>query len=333
MSVYRFDNIKDSFEEERKRLNLQLLRRHDDSINEIIAHSSFVSVYVMDPNSQKWIRGDVEGFLHIVKRKIEPKYQLIVLNQKNPENLILGISGEWEISAETHFLFYKITNNNNSVVSCLWFYDVEERKFIETELRRIISNFTEKSIDNGNNSKYLQKMSTSSIFKPEQEIFYNDDARKTILGFLNKNVQINNDNVLNDTINSKTTNSEKSQVENNTENVEKSKKTNKNKNINTNSSSGKNTMQKINNSKDNNGDGESDINNCGNEIPSDPLKRLLHFQGILGKKGDSDTKKVTSKKEKKIISSKEIADVVMDVISSKEVYDMICKRISNLMNS
>ncbi|KAK6587816.1 hypothetical protein RS030_81219 [Cryptosporidium xiaoi] len=330
MSVYQFDNRKEIFEEERKRLNLQLLRRHDESINEIVAHSSFVSVYVMDSNSQKWIRGDVEGFLHIVERNIEPKYQLIVLNQKNPENLILGISEEWEISAETHFLFYKIPSNNNSVVSCLWFYDVEERKFIEKELKEIISKLTEINMNNKSDSKYLEQMPSSSIFKPDQEIFYNDDARKTILGFLNKNAPVNNDGVLSDMTNSKMK-SAKNKVKNNDENTETVKKTNTSNNSSKNSDTSKNKIQNTNNNSNNRVD-DSDEHNC-DEIPSDPLKRLLHFQGILGRKRDSDSNKVIPKKEKKSISPEEITEAVVDVLSSKEVYEMICKRISNLMNS
>ncbi|OII77978.1 DCP1-like decapping family protein [Cryptosporidium andersoni] len=171
------------FELERRRLNLQLLKRHDSDIAEIVACSSFVSVYVMDTSSQKWVRGDVEGFLHIVRRSTEPKYELIVINQKNPDNLIQNITREWELSGETNFLFYKIPSGNmvsyndinntelqNGVrVCCLWFYEVEERKNIENTLKQIVF-----------------KLSNIIPILSEGVCSYSQDAGKTILDMLNK---------------------------------------------------------------------------------------------------------------------------------------------------
>ncbi|KAL7068452.1 Dcp1-like decapping family protein [Cryptosporidium serpentis] len=178
-----FDNLS-KFELERRRLNLQLLKRHDSDIAEIVACSSFVSVYVMDTSSQKWVRGDVEGFLHIVRRSTEPKYELIVINQKNPDNLIQNITKKWELSGETNFLFYKIPSGNmvsyNDInntelqnvgvrVCCLWFYEIEERRNIENTLKQIVS-----------------KLSNIIPILSEGVCSYSQDAGKTILDMLNK---------------------------------------------------------------------------------------------------------------------------------------------------
>lgn len=158
-----------------------------------------------------------------------------------------------------------------------------------------------------NNAKYLQPTSSSSsIFKPDQEIFYNDNARKTILGFLNKNMTLNKDGILNDTLGVKTNTDE--DINKNFNNI--------------------NICSGIKN------EGDVINGNGFDELPSDPLKKLLHFQGILGGKRGSDTNNMTiPKMESKSISPEEITDAIMEVLSSKEVYDMILNRINDMINS
>ncbi|KAF7458911.1 putative mRNA-decapping enzyme subunit 1 [Cryptosporidium felis] len=306
---------KKSLEEERKRLNLQLLKRHDESISEIVAHSSFVSVYLMDENSQKWIRGEVEGFLHIVKRDIEPIYQLIVLNQKNPENLVLGISSDWELSGETNYLFYKTPNKDcASRVSCLWFYEIEERRSIEAVLKQIISKLMVNKLNRDINS------GTSVIIdSSEPGVLYNNDARKTILGFLNKKSEHN--------------------VQNNEINVEQMIR-----NSVVNNSKGyiDETKNKFENTEDkqiyaNNDKDFEKMKGSENSLNIDPLKRLLHFQGILGKNKqdniDVSNNSCNDAATQNKVTSEAITNVIMDVLSSKQVYEMINQRIELLLKS
>lgn len=301
---------KSSLEDERKRLNLQLLKRHDENINEVIAHSSFVSVYLMDDSSQKWVRGEVEGFLHIVKRDIEPTYQLIVLNQKNPENLILGISTEWELSGETNYLFYKAPNNcQNSALSCLWFYEVEERKSIEVSLKQIISklmvNKLNRDIDNN----------VSSVgYHSDSAPIYNNNAGKTILEFLNKNSkQKGQDNGVNveQMIRDSVSNNNKKIIEANK--VASSSNTNNN----------RGTVR--NNYSNDNAEGRSISEKT---IIHDSLQKLLHFQDILGKGSQLES---NSSQRNENITPEAITDIVMDVLSSRQVYEMINERIELLL--
>ncbi|KAJ1606655.1 RING finger domain-containing protein [Cryptosporidium canis] len=309
---------KSNLEDERKRLNLQLLKRHDENISEILAHSSFVSVYFMDRDSQKWVRGDVEGFLHIVKRDVEPVYQLIVLNQKNPENLILGISSEWELSGETNYLFYKAPNNNQrSTLSCLWFYEVEERKSIENFLKQIISKMMVKKLnrDIDNNVSGMEYRSDSSAI-------YSNDAGKTILEFLNKNSnqksqsnEVNVEQMIRNSVNNKRI-------------IETSKATNSNSNID-NSIIGTRNMNDMDNKhgviKNDNVEKKSSSEKT---VINDSLQKMLHFRDILGR--GSQLEPSTNQRIENI-TPEAITDIVMDVLSSRQVYDMINERIENLL--
>ncbi|OII75531.1 uncharacterized protein cubi_02052 [Cryptosporidium ubiquitum] len=323
---------KSNLEDERKRLNLQLLKRHDENINEIIAHSSFVSVYLMDGNSQKWVRGDVEGFLHIVKRDIEPIYQLIVLNQKNPENLILGITSEWELSGETNYLFYKVPGKNqNFTVSCLWFYEVEERKSIEASLKRIISKLMVRrlntDIDNNSSSNGLQSDSAA---------IYNNNAGKTILEFLNKKSnqknqgnEINIEQMIRDSVNNnRTIEANKNTNNNNNNNNSKNNNNNKNNGINNINSANKNNHNGNNQNFSNKSISMEKINSSEKTVISDSLQKLLHFQDILGKGSKVEC---NSYQRNEDITPEAITDIVMDVLSSRQVYDMINERIELLL--
>lgn len=295
---------KRNLEDERKRFNLQLLKRHDENINEVIAHSSFVSVYLMDGNSQKWVRGDVEGFLHIVKRDIEPVYQLIVLNQKNPENLILGITSEWELSGETNYLFYKTSSKNqNSTVSCLWFYEVEERKSIEASLRQIISKLMVRRLNSD-----IDNNSSSTGFQSDSAAIYNNDAGRTILEFLNKKSnqkgqsnEINIEQMIRNSVNN-------------------NKIIEANKNIDNNNGNNKNF--------NNNSTNVERMSSLEKTVINDSLQKLLHFQDILGKGSKFEC---NSYQRNENITPEAITDIVMDVLSSRQVYDMINERIEHLL--
>ncbi|KAH8583656.1 Dcp1-like decapping family [Cryptosporidium sp. chipmunk genotype I] len=308
---------KSNLEDERRKLNLQLLKRHDENINEIIAYSSFVSVYLMDASTQKWVRGEVEGFLHIVKRDIEPIYQLIVLNQKNPDNLILGITSEWELSGETNYLFYKSRNkNNNSTVSCLWFYEVEERKSIEASLKQIISKLMVKRL----NSDIDNNSSSSHGFQSDPTSIYNNNAGKTILEFLNKKSnqknqegEVNIEQMIRNSVNNnKVIQANRNLIDDDhiKNNVEKNNDFN---NVNSPGRKNTNSVERSSSEK---------------TVINDSLQKLLHFQDILGK-GSKAECNYNQKNEN--ITPEAITDIIMDVLSSRQVYNMINERIEILL--
>ncbi|KAL5368802.1 putative apicomplexan specific, low complexity protein [Cryptosporidium parvum] len=313
---------KNNLEDERKKLNLQLLKRHDENINEIIAYSSFVSVYLMDGTTQKWVRGEVEGFLHIVKRDIEPIYQLIVLNQKNPENLILGITSEWELSGETNYLFYKFPNkNNNSLVSCLWFYEVEERKSIEASLKQIVSKLMVKKL----NSDIDCNSSSSHGFQSDPTSIYNSNAGKTILEFLNKKSnqknqegEINIEQMIRNSVNNnKIIQASRIVTDDNIKNNVNNNNNNNNNGNNTNIPDKHNIINNV-----------ESKSNSEKTVINDSLQKLLHFQDILGK-GSKVESNYNRKNEN--ITPEAITDIIMDVLSSRQVYNMINERIELLL--
>lgn len=52
----------------RLRLNLKNLRRHDQSIIEIIESTSYVVVYTMNTHNEQWIKSNIQGPMFLFKR-------------------------------------------------------------------------------------------------------------------------------------------------------------------------------------------------------------------------------------------------------------------------
>eukprot|EP00923_Selenidium_pygospionis_P043032 GHVN01074160.1.p1 GENE.GHVN01074160.1~~GHVN01074160.1.p1 ORF type:complete len:1798 (-),score=384.12 GHVN01074160.1:2214-7607(-) len=89
---------------------LQSLRKVDENIEDVIEKATFASVYKLDVQRKvEWDRHNCEGFLYVVKRKCPPTHRLIVLNQKNQDNLIEDITTHWEISGQENYIFYRIS--------------------------------------------------------------------------------------------------------------------------------------------------------------------------------------------------------------------------------
>lgn len=122
-----------------KQLGLHIIRAHDPEVANIIALTTFVSVYLFDDASNRWSRANVEGFLFLIQRKTPPLYRLIVLNQKNQGNLIQDIDETWDVTEEPNYIFFrKATSDGALITQGLWFYEDEERHRIRLHLKRII---------------------------------------------------------------------------------------------------------------------------------------------------------------------------------------------------
>lgn len=97
----------------------------------MIASASFASAYVFSPES-KWTRADVEGSLFVVKRSQSPVYRLIILNQRNPKNLVEDVTTEWEISKAPSYVFFRVADGNAGPTTthrmvALWISDEKQR--------------------------------------------------------------------------------------------------------------------------------------------------------------------------------------------------------------
>ena len=104
-------------------INLRVLKRDDDAIESIVAHSKHAVLYRFDAAARQWARKNVEGALFVVSRSTAPKYAFVVLNRCGSENLTQAIGGDgFEVEPSVPYLMYKI----GSEVNGIWFHDQSE---------------------------------------------------------------------------------------------------------------------------------------------------------------------------------------------------------------
>ncbi|KAJ3681549.1 hypothetical protein LUZ60_016038 [Juncus effusus] len=106
-------------EEITKSLNMTVLRRRDPYVEDILITAPHVVMYEYDLQLNQWNRKDVEGSLFVVKRTKQPRFQLIVMNRRNTDNLVEDLLGKLEFEMEMPYLMYK---NNDKDVNGIWFY-------------------------------------------------------------------------------------------------------------------------------------------------------------------------------------------------------------------
>ncbi|OEL28934.1 mRNA-decapping enzyme-like protein [Dichanthelium oligosanthes] len=69
-------------------LNLSVLRRLDPAVTDILITAAHVVSYSFDEDVEEWSRKPVEGSLFVVKRNTQPRFQLIVMNRLNTDEII-----------------------------------------------------------------------------------------------------------------------------------------------------------------------------------------------------------------------------------------------------
>eukprot|EP01055_Gregarina_sp_Pseudo9_P000077 Gregarina_sp_Pseudo_9__76@NODE_1051_length_1929_cov_19_898413_g984_i0_p2_GENE_NODE_1051_length_1929_cov_19_898413_g984_i0NODE_1051_length_1929_cov_19_898413_g984_i0_p2_ORF_typecomplete_len186_score40_45DCP1/PF06058_13/5_7e27WH1/PF00568_23/0_0016Phyto_Pns9_10/PF05878_11/0_094_NODE_1051_length_1929_cov_19_898413_g984_i081638 len=136
-----------------KQLGFHIIRAHDPDVANIIALTTFVSVYQFDDSTNTWHRANVEGFLFLIQRKTPPLYRLIVLNQKNQGNLVQDIDASWDLTNEINYIFFRKEDSDGELVTRgLWFYEDEERIRMWGHLKRIVSQLKETRAKRGTKS-------------------------------------------------------------------------------------------------------------------------------------------------------------------------------------
>ncbi|XP_053993597.1 uncharacterized protein LOC128884315 [Hylaeus volcanicus] len=138
-------------EEEALRIQggLAFLQLADPSIKNVVIRATFVSVYVLNEIDQSWARANLEGALYIVYRSVNPHFRLVIVNQRDPRNLVEDITPLWEVSSEKNYLFFRVPLNSkvdthpsdpkDRRVAGLWFSDDFERKYVQKAIERLLS--------------------------------------------------------------------------------------------------------------------------------------------------------------------------------------------------
>ncbi|KAF7804270.1 mRNA-decapping enzyme-like protein [Senna tora] len=105
-----------------KMLNLTVLQRMDPCIEEILFTAAHVSLYEFNIDSNQWSRKDVEGSLFVVKRNAQTRFQFIVMNRRNTDNLVENLL-DFEYELKKPYLLYR---NAAQEVNGIWFYNSDE---------------------------------------------------------------------------------------------------------------------------------------------------------------------------------------------------------------
>ncbi|KAF2307663.1 hypothetical protein GH714_030665 [Hevea brasiliensis] len=119
-----------------KMLNLTVLQRIDPFIEEILITAAHVTFYEFNIESNQWSRKDVEGSLFVVKRNTQPRFQFIVMNRRNTENLVENLLGDFEYEVQVPYLLYR---NAAQEVNGIWFYNSRECEEVANLFSRILN--------------------------------------------------------------------------------------------------------------------------------------------------------------------------------------------------
>ncbi|XVF69217.1 hypothetical protein PTKIN_Ptkin11bG0063100 [Pterospermum kingtungense] len=122
-----------------KLLNLTVLRRIDPFVEEILITAAHVAFYEFNTDLSQWSRKDVEGSLFVVKRNTQPRFQFIVMNRRNTDNLVENLLGDFEYEVQDKYLLYC---NASQEINGIWFYDARELEEVANLFSRILTAYS-----------------------------------------------------------------------------------------------------------------------------------------------------------------------------------------------
>eukprot|EP00257_Ricinus_communis_P018818 XP_015577631.1 mRNA-decapping enzyme-like protein [Ricinus communis] len=122
-----------------KLLNLTVLQRIDPFVEEILITAAHVTFYEFNIDLSQWSRKDVEGSLFVVKRNTQPRFQFIVMNRRNTDNLVENLLGDFEYEVQVPYLLYR---NGAQEVNGIWFYNARECEEVANLFSRIINAYS-----------------------------------------------------------------------------------------------------------------------------------------------------------------------------------------------
>lgn len=108
-------------------MNIMVLKRIDSQIEEILTTAGHVCLYRMSVDDQQWQRKNIEGSLFLIKRRTQPRFQMLVLNKLSTDNYTEPIHGGLELESNPPYLMY---THGNDEIHGIWFFE-------ETDLHRV----------------------------------------------------------------------------------------------------------------------------------------------------------------------------------------------------
>ncbi|KAL5710532.1 hypothetical protein ACHQM5_021081 [Ranunculus cassubicifolius] len=128
--------------ESTKVLNLTVLQRIDPFVEEILITVAHVTLYEFNIERSEWSRKDVEGSLFVVKRNAQPRFQFIVMNRRNTDNLVENLLGDFEYEIQVPYLLYR---NPSQEVNGIWFYHQRDCEDVANLFSRILNAYSKVS--------------------------------------------------------------------------------------------------------------------------------------------------------------------------------------------
>ncbi|KAL2506973.1 mRNA-decapping enzyme-like protein [Forsythia ovata] len=126
-------------EKSTKVLNLTVLQRIDPFVEEILITAAHVTFYEFNVDTSQWSRKDVEGSLFVVKRNTQPRFQFIVMNRRNTDNLVENLLADFEYEVQVPYLLYR---NAAQEVNGIWFYNARECEEVANLFSRILNAYS-----------------------------------------------------------------------------------------------------------------------------------------------------------------------------------------------
>lgn len=125
-----------------KAINLRTLKRIDPSIKDIVLSSSQSALYTFDLKSEKFTKNEIEGSLHVFRRKRRTmastisNHGFIILDLSSTNHFIEDLKRNCVIQTVRYhphnlLLFTSI----NGSVHCLWFDDENECQSMQQVIR------------------------------------------------------------------------------------------------------------------------------------------------------------------------------------------------------
>lgn len=115
--------------------NLAILKRRDAHITEVLNSSAHVVLYQFNEAKQSWDLKKVEGSMFVVARATEPRHMFVVLNRLSNDNVVEGITHDFQMELTDQFLLYR---NVRQEIIGIWFYSTSERAEIAKLLESLI---------------------------------------------------------------------------------------------------------------------------------------------------------------------------------------------------
>uniref|UniRef100_A0A0E0J6Y6 WH1 domain-containing protein n=1 Tax=Oryza nivara TaxID=4536 RepID=A0A0E0J6Y6_ORYNI len=117
-------------------LNLTVLQRLDPAVEDILITAAHVTLYDFNIELNQWSRKDVEGSLFVVKRNKQPRFQFIVMNRRNTDNLVEDLLSDFEFELQPPYLLYR---NAAQEVNGIWFYNQQDCDAVAGVFGRILN--------------------------------------------------------------------------------------------------------------------------------------------------------------------------------------------------